>query len=70
MEALAPRHTLFQRLNRFWMLSAREMRLRVDPGSVNDLRALARGFAFVSLPLPTAGPTGTDFFFLPFSSSA
>jgi hypothetical protein len=26
------------------MLSAREMRLRVDPGSVDDLRALACGF--------------------------
>jgi hypothetical protein len=46
MEALAPRHTLFQRLNRFRMLSAREMRLRVDPGFVDDLRALACGFRF------------------------
>ena len=46
MEALAPRDTLFQRLHRFRMLSAREMRLRVDPGFVDDLRALAGGFCF------------------------
>jgi hypothetical protein len=28
------------------MLSAREMRLRVDPGFIDDLRALVGGFCF------------------------
>jgi hypothetical protein len=46
MEALAPRHPLFHRLNRFRMLGAREMRLRIDSGSVDDLRAPACGFRF------------------------
>ena len=41
MEALAPCDTLFHRLHGFRMLSAREMRLRIDPGFVDDLRALA-----------------------------
>ena len=44
MEALAPHHTLFQRLNRFRMLSASEMRLRVHACAVDDLRSLASGF--------------------------
>jgi hypothetical protein len=52
------------------MLSACEMRVCVDSGSVDDFRALACGFRFRQSAFPTAGPTGSDFFFLPFSSSA